>query len=143
MVGVALFVWGAQWFPRNLHSEIGWWQVAGPALATLSLAFLVLLWIGKINSMITDLLLGAVCVDDSDHSRWDSNHESRQIDEAVQLYRRGQRRRALRLCNRIIASDSQYATTATTLAFWIENPGTPLRFHTPPRTNLRFKRRMP
>ena len=42
--------------------------------------------------------------------------------------------------NRIIESNSQYMSTATTLAYWIKNPGT-LRFDRPPRTTLIFKGR--
>ncbi len=70
------------------------------------------------------------CMDVSDDSPWDSKYETRQIEQAVQLFRTGRRRRALRLCNRIIESNSQYMSTATTLAYWIENPGT-LRFNQP------------
>jgi hypothetical protein len=84
------------------------------------------------------MLLG--CMDFPDDSQQDPKYETRQIEKAVQLFRRGRRHRALRLCNRIIESDSQYTSTAATLAYWIENPGT-LRFDRPPRTTLLFKGR--
>jgi hypothetical protein len=104
----------------------------------MAVAFLMLLWFDKVTGMMADMLLG--CMDVSDDSPWDSKYETRQIEQAVQLYRRGKRNRALRLCNRIIESNSQYTSTATTLAYWIENPDT-LRFIKPPRTSLRFKGR--
>ena len=140
MLGVALFVWGAGRFPQSIHDNMSCLAVAGPVIAVMAAAFLILLWLERVNGMLTDLLLGSICADVLDDSKWDPTLETRQIEEAVQLLRRGHRRRALRLCNRIIASDSRYASTATTLAYWIENPGT-LRIHTPPRSTIRVKGR--
>jgi len=99
-------------------------------------AFLVLFWIGRIHEMLSDLLFGSI--DSSDGRQWHSADDVRQIETAARLFRSGKHRGALRLCNLIIASNSQYASTATTLAYWIENPGT-LRFFKMPRTTIKLK----
>ena len=138
MLGVALLVWGFSQPLVGFHGEMGFFTVDGSVVALTAATFLILLWFDKVTGMMTDLLLGAM--DFPDDSEWDSKYESRQIEEAVQLFRRGKRRRALRLCNRIIESNSQYTATATTLAYWIENPGR-LRFNNPPRTTLKYKGR--
>jgi hypothetical protein len=138
MMGFALLIWGLQQPPNGFHGGMGFLMVDGSVIAMMAVAFLMLLWFDKVTGMMADMLLG--CMDVSDDSPWDSKYETRQIEQAVQLYRRGKRNRALRLCNRIIESNSQYTSTATTLAYWIENPDT-LRFIKPPRTSLRFKGR--
>lgn len=138
MLGFAVLVWGSQQQPNSFHGDMGFLTVDGLVIAMMATAFLILLWFEKVIGMMTDLLFG--CIDFSDDSQWDSKYETRQIEEAVQLYRRGKRHRALRLCNRIIESNSQYTSTATTLAYWIGNPGT-LRFVRAPRTKLIFKGR--
>jgi len=99
-------------------------------------AFLTLLGIGKIHGMLTDLFFG--CADFSDDRQWDPAGDARQIETAARLFRSGEHRGALRLCNWIIASNSHYVSTAATLVYWIENPGT-LRFFNPPRTTIKFK----
>jgi hypothetical protein len=107
-------------------------------IAIMAGAFLALLWIGSIHEMLTDLFYG--CIDPSDNRQWDPADDARQIEMAARLFQNGKYRRALRLCNWIIASDSYYASTATTLVYWIENPGA-LRLIWPPRTTLKFKGR--
>lgn len=138
MLGFALLVWGFRQEPKGFNGVMGFLTLDGPVIALMATAFLILLWFEKAIGMMTDLLLG--CFDFPDDSQWDLKYETRQIEEAVQLFRRGKRHRALRLCNRIIESNSQYASTATTLAYWIENPGT-LRFIRPPRTAPIFEGR--
>jgi hypothetical protein len=136
MVGFALLVWGLQQQPNSFHGAMGFLTVDGSVIAMMATTFLILLWFDKVIGMMTDMLLG--CMDFPDDSPWDPKYEARQIEEAAQLFRKGKHHRALRLCNRIIESNSQYTSTATTLAYWIENPGT-LRFIKPPRTALVFK----
>ena len=138
MLGFALLVWGFRQQPNGFHEGMGLLTADGPVIAMMAATFLILLWFDKVIGTMADMLLG--CMDFPDDSQWDPKSETRQIEEAVQLFRRGKRRRALRLCNRIIASNSQYTSTANTLAYWIENPGT-LRFNNPPRTTLVFKGR--
>jgi hypothetical protein len=106
------------------------------ATAMMAAAFLTSLWIGRIHEMLADLLFG--CIDSSDDRQWDLTGDAGQIDKAARLFRSGKCRRALRLCNWIIASNSQHASTATTLAYWIENPGT-LRYFKLARTTIKFK----
>jgi hypothetical protein len=136
MLGFALLVWGLKQQPNGFHVDMDFLTVDGLVIAMMAAAFLILLWVEKVNAMMADLALG--CIDCSDDSQWDSKSETSQIEEAVQLYRRGEHHRAMCLCKRIIESNSQYTATATTLAYWIENPGT-LRFNNPPRTKLVFK----
>jgi hypothetical protein len=136
MLGGALLVWGIQQPPADFHGNMGFLTIDGPVVALMAAGFLVMLWFDKATGMLTDLLLG--CIEVPDHSDWDMNYESRQMEQAVQLYRRGRRQRALRLCNRIIQSNSPYTATATTLAFWINNPDR-FRLISPPRTTLVFK----
>jgi len=136
MLGFALLVWGLKQQPNGFHVDMDFLTVDGLVIAMMAAAFLILLWVEKVNAMMADLALG--CLDCSDDSQWDSKSEPSQIEEAVQLYRRGEHHRAMCLCKRIIESNSQYTATATTLAYWIENPGT-LRFNNPPRTKLVFK----
>jgi hypothetical protein len=138
MLGGALLVWGFQQPLAGFHGDPGFFAVNRFVIAMMATAMLTWLWLGKIAGMVSDTLFG--CVDFSDDTELDVTYETRQIEEAVQLFRRGKRRRALRLCNRIIESDSQYASTATTLAFWIENPGR-LRLFSPARTTLRERKR--
>ena len=102
----------------------------------MAVVFLTLLWIGGVREMLTDLLFGYI--DSSDDSRCDLTGGARQIDKAARLFRSGKCRRALRLCNWIIASNSYYASTATTLVYWIKNPGT-IRFFNPPRITIKLK----
>ena len=138
MLGGAILVWGFRQPPADPHGNMSFLTVDGPVVAFMAAGFLIMLWFDKFTGMMTDLVLG--CIDVQDNSYGDFNHETRQMEEAVQLYRRGRRRRALRLCNRIIESNSQYAATANTLVFWIENPDR-FRFIKPPRTALKFKGR--
>jgi hypothetical protein len=138
MLGYALLVWGFRQQPNGFHGDTGFLTIDGALIAMMATAFLMLLWFDKVTGMMTDMLLG--CMEFPDDSQWDPKYETRQIEKAGQLFRRGRRHRALRLCNRIIESDSQYTSTAATLAYWIENPGT-LRFDRPPRTTLLFKGR--
>ena len=107
-------------------------------IAMMSGAFLALLWIGSFHEVLTDLFYGYV--DPSDKHQWDPTDDAGKIEMAARLFQSGEHRRALRLCNWIIASNSYYVSTATTLVYWIENPGT-LRFFSPPRTTLKFKGR--
>ena len=136
MLGYALLVWGLKQQPNGFHVDMDFLTVDGLVIAMTAATFLILLWVEKVNAMMADLALG--CIDCSDNSQCDSKFETRQIEEAVQLYRRGEHHRAMCLCKRIIESNSQYTSAATTLAYWIENPGT-LRFNKPPRTKLVFK----
>ena len=138
MLGFALLVWGFRQQPNGFHGEMGFLTVDGPVIAIMATTFLILLWFERVIGMMADTLLG--CMDFPDDSQWDPKYETRQIEEAVKLFRRGKRHRALHLCNRIIASNSQYTSTANTLVYWIENPGT-LRFNKPPHTTLVFKGR--
>lgn len=138
MLGGAFLVWGLRQPVIGWHGNLGSLIGFGLVVALLSAIFLIRLWFDKFVGMLSDLLLG--CFDVSDHSRWDMNSETRQIEKAVRLYRRGRRRRALRQCNRIIESNSQFASTATTLAYWIENP-VGIRFVNTPRTKLAFRGR--
>jgi hypothetical protein len=110
----------------------------GAVAAMMAAAFLVLLWIGTIRGILMNLLFG--CIDASDDRPLDLGSDARQIDKAARLFRNGECRRALCLCNGIIASNSQYVSTATTLVYWINNPGT-LRIFNPPRTTIRLKER--
>jgi hypothetical protein len=138
MLVVAALVWEFQLHPTGFHEDTGCLTVDGIVMAIMATAFLALLWIGKVRGMLTGLLFG--CVDSSDDRQWDSTGDARQIETAARLFRNGNHRRALRLCNWIIASNSQYASTAATLVYWIENPGT-LRFFNPPRTTIKLKER--
>ncbi len=138
MLGCALFAWGFQQQPNGFHANMSFLTVDGHVIAMMAAMFLILLWAEKVVGMLTDSVLG--CIDFPDDCQWDPAYETTQIEEAVQLYRSGKLQRASRLCNRIIESNSQYASTATTLAYWIENPGT-LRFISPPRTTIKFKGR--
>jgi hypothetical protein len=138
MLGFALVIWGSGQQPNGFHGNMGYLTVDGSTIAMMAAAFLILLWFDKATGMMADTLLG--CMDFPDDSPCDPKYEARQMESAVQLFRSGKPRRALRLCNRIIESHSQYMSTATTLAYWIENPGT-LRFNNPPRTTLIFKGR--
>ena len=138
MLGFALVIWGSRQQPNGFHETMGYLTVDGSTIAMMASAFLILLWFDKAIGMMADTLLG--CMDFPDDSPCDLKYEARQMEEAVQLFRSGKRRQALCLCNRIIESNSQYMSTATTLAYWIENPGT-LRFNKPPRTTLIFKGR--
>jgi hypothetical protein len=138
MLGGALLAWGFQQPPNGFHANMGFLTFDGHVMTVMAAMFLILLWVEKIVGMVTNSVFG--CIDFPDDSQWDLAYETRQIEEAVQLFRSGKLHRASRLCNQIIESNSQYASTATTLAYWIENPGT-LRFITPPRTTLKFKGR--
>lgn len=133
MLGFAVVVWGSRQQPNDFHENMGFQTVVGLMIAMMAAAFLIWLWFDKVTGMMADILLG--CTDSPDDSPCDPKYEAGQIEEAVQLFRRGKRRRALRLCNRIIESHSQHTPAAATLAFWIENPGT-MRFFRPPRTAL-------
>lgn len=104
--------------------------------AMMAVVFLTLLWIGRIHEMLIDLFFGYI--DFSDDCQWDLTSGARQIDKATHLFRSGKCRRALRLCNCIITSNSYYTSTAMTLVYWIENPGT-LRFFSPPRITIKLK----
>ena len=139
MLGGALLAWGFRQPQADFHGNMGFMTVDGPMVALMAAMFLILLWVNKVTGMMTDLLLG--CFDVPDNSCWDMNYETRQIEQAVRLYRRGRRQRALRLCNRIVESNSQFAATATTLSYWIENPDR-YKFIMPPRTKLVFKGRL-
>jgi hypothetical protein len=110
----------------------------GAVAGMMAAAFLVLFWIGTVRAMLADLLFG--CIDASDDRQLDLGSDARQIDKAARLFRSGESRRALCLCHGIIASNSQYVSTATTLVYWINNPGT-LRIFNPPRTTIRLKER--
>ena len=137
MLGGALLVWGFRQPPSGLHANMDFiTALDGSVVAFTAAVFLIMLWFDKMTGMLTDLVIG--CVDFPDSSSWDPKYETKQIEKAVQLYRRGRRHRALRLCHRIIESNNQYTSTASTLAYWIENPCT-LRFHRPPLTALVFK----
>ena len=136
MLGFALLIWGSCQQPNGFHGSMGYLTVDGSTIAMMAAAFLILLWFDKAIGMMADTLLGSM--DFPDDSPCDPKYEARQMEEAVQLFRSGKPRRALRLCNRIIESNSKYMSTATTLTYWIENPGT-LRFNKPPRTMLKFK----
>lgn len=138
MLGGTLLVWGFRQPVAGFHGNVGFLTMDGSVVTLMSVVFLILLWFEKFTGMLTDLLLG--WADVSDNSRWDMNYEARQMEKAVQLYRRGSCQRALRLCNRIIESNSQYAATATTLAYWIENPDR-FKLIKPSRTPLIFKGR--
>ena len=139
MLGGALLVWGFRQPPAGLRANMDYiTAVDGLVVALTAGMFLIMLWFDKMTGMMTDLVLG--CVDFPDDSPWDSDYETKQIEKAIQLFRRGRRHRAARLCHRIIKTNSQYTSTATTLAYWIENPGT-LRFNRPPCTTLVFKGR--
>jgi hypothetical protein len=138
MLGFALLVWGFRQPTGGFHQDFSFFSVDGPVVALMAMAFLILLWFDKGVGLMTDMLLG--CVDFPDDSPMDPDYETRQMEKAAQFYRRGKRHRALRLCNRIIESNSPYTSTAVTLAYWIENPGR-LRFIQPTRTPLRFKGR--
>ncbi len=138
MLGFALLVWGFQQPPTGFHGSLGVFTVNGFVVAMMATVFLALLWFPRVADMMTETLLGFTDFPNDDQA--DLKYETRQIEEAVQLFRRGKRRRALRLCNRIIQSNSQYTSTATTLAFWIENPGR-LEFARHPRAKLKFKGR--
>jgi hypothetical protein len=104
----------------------------------IAVAFLTLLCIGSIHEILTDIFFG--CVDSSDDRQWDPTADARQIEKAARLFRSGKFHQALRLCNGIIASNSQYASTVATLIYWIENPGA-LRMITLPHTMIKFKGR--
>ncbi len=138
MLGFALVIWGSRQQPNGFNENMGFMTIDGSVIAMMAATFLILLWFEKAIGLMTDMVLG--CMDFPDDSSWDSEYEARQIEEAVQLFRSGKLNRALRLCNRIIESNSQYTSTATTLVYWIENPGT-LRFVRTPRATLLFKRR--
>ncbi len=138
MLGFALLAWGFQQQPNGIHGSMGLLTVDGSVIIMMATAFLILLWFDKVTGMMTEMLLG--CMDFRDDSSWDPKYEAKQIEKAVRLFRGGRRHRALRLCHRIIKSNSQYTSSATTLAYWIENPGT-LRFNRPLRTTLLFKGR--
>ena len=101
-----------------------------------AIVFLTLLLTGRISGMLTDLLFG--CIDPCDDRTWDLSEDTKEIDKAARLFRNGKCRRAMRLCNQIIASNSQYASTTATLVYWIENPGS-LKFFSPPRITIKFK----
>ncbi len=101
-----------------------------------AMVFLTLLLTGRINGMLTDLLFG--CIDPCDDRTWDLSEDTKEIDKAARLFRNGKCRRAMRLCNQIIASNSQYASTAATLVYWIQNPGS-LKFFSPPRITIKLK----
>jgi len=133
MLGGALLVWGFRQPLAGFHENMGILMVDGSVVAFTAAVFLVMLWFDKMTGMFTDLVLG--CVDFPDNSSWDPTYETKQIEKAVQLFQRGRRHRALRLCRRIIESNSQYSSTASTLAYWIGNPCT-LRFNRLPRTTL-------
>ncbi len=138
MLGCALFAWGYRQQANGFQASMSFLTVDGNVIAMMAAMFLILLWTEKIVGLMTNSVLG--CIDFSDDCRWDLAYETRQIEEAVQLYRSGKLYRASRLCNQIIESNSQYAATASTLAYWIEHPGT-LRFISPPRTTIKFKGR--
>jgi hypothetical protein len=138
MLWGTLLVWGFRQPPAGFHENMGILTVDGSVVAFTAAVFLIILWFDKMTGMLTDLVLG--CVDFPDDSSWDPTYETKQIEKAVQLFQRGRRHRALRLCHRIIESNSQYTSTASTLAYWIENPCT-LRFNRPPRITLVFKGR--
>ena len=138
MLGGALLVWGFRQPSSGLNGNLGFLTVDGPVVVLMAVIFLMMLWFNKVIGMMSDLLLG--CFDVPDHSPWDANYETGQIEKAVQLFQRGRRHRALRLCHRIIESNSQYTSTATTLAYWIENPEG-IRFIKPSRTRLVFRGR--
>jgi hypothetical protein len=138
MLGSALLIWGFRQQPSGIYGQMTLRAIEGLLIGLMAAMFLIMLWFDKIVGVVVDVLLG--CLDFSDDSFGDPRYETRQIEQAVHLFRRGKRRRALRLCNRIIASKSQYAATATTLAHWIENPCA-LRFHRPPRSSVRFRGR--
>ena len=138
MLGGALLAWGFQQQPNGFRENMSFLMVDGHVITMMAAIFLMLLWVEKVVGMLADSVLG--CIDFPDDCQWDPTYETRQIEEAVQLFRSGKLHRASRLCNQIIESNSQYASTATTLAYWIENPGT-LRFISPPRTTIKFKGR--
>jgi len=133
---VAVLVWGFQLHLKGFHEDMGYMTVDGTATAIMATAFLALLWIGRVRGLMTDFLFDSI--DSSDDCQWDLTGGARQIAKAARLYRSGKCRRALRLCNGIIASNSQYTSTARTLVYWIENPGT-LRFFKVPRTTIILK----
>lgn len=135
ILGVAFLLWGIQQPTAGFQTDFGRLTINGFVITIMAAIFLLLLWIERFNGMLTDLVIG--CLDFSDHRPWDLERETKQIEAAFQLYRSGKRRRALRLCNRIIASNSQYASTAATLAHWIENP-VRLKIIEPPRTTIKF-----
>ena len=135
MLGVALFVSGFRHSAGGMNDNLDSLNVGGPVVGMIAAAFLIWLWFDKIVGIISDLLLG--CFDVSDYSRSDGNREKRQIQKAIRLYRAGRHQRALDLCEQIIESNSRYASTAATLAHWIENPNG-VKFVKHPRTTLVF-----
>ncbi|MGO8764986.1 MAG: hypothetical protein ACLQSR_07615 [Limisphaerales bacterium] len=132
MMGVAFLVWGCQ---EDLAKSVGWLTITGPVIAMMAGIFLVMLWLEKFTSLLTDLLLG--CFIYSSDCPWDPEMETKQIESAIEHFRKGERRGALRLCRQIIESHSQFMSTARTLAFWIEHPGG-LRLIQPPRVEIKF-----
>ncbi len=109
---------------------------ARSAIGIVAMVFLTLLLTGRLSGMLTDLLFGFI--DPCDDRTWNLSEDTKAIDKAARLFRNGKCRRAMRLCNRIIASNSQYASTAATLVYWIENPGS-LKFFSPPRITIKLK----
>jgi hypothetical protein len=101
-------------------------------MAIMAVVLLTVLWIRRIQEILADMFYGYI--DSSDDCQWD---DATQINKAGRLYRSRKYRRSLRLCNRIIASNSCFASTAATLVYWIENPGG-LKFFNPPRTTIKL-----
>jgi purine-cytosine permease-like protein len=118
MLGVAFLVWGCQ---KDFDESVGWLTVIGPVIAMMAGVFLVLFWLEKFSGKLTNLSL--YCFFSPDDVSWGPEMETKLINTAFEQFWRGERQRALRLCHLIIKSNSQYASTASTLAYWIEHPG--------------------
>lgn len=139
LLGVAALAWDIQPHAKAFHGPVRDVAVAGTLIAAMAATFLLILWIEKINELLTDLLFGFI--DSSDDRPLVLAEDPKQIEKAGRLFREGKHRRALRLCHRIIESNSQYASTAATFAYWIENPGT-VKILKPPRIAIRLKGRL-
>jgi hypothetical protein len=121
----------------SFNETIGHWIHMMPGspvtMAIIAIVLLTMLLIRRIQEILADKFYGFI--DSSDDCQWD---DATQINKAGLLFRSRKYRRSWRLCNRIIASNSCFASTAATLVYWIENP-VRLKFFNLPRTTIKLK----